>query len=224
MWTELYLIGVIIFFLVDRKWAVLRSRVVLNAITIVTLAFYFKMVVWRPDIAEKTTVNMVGNFYLPPNNLLSVGVVASILLFVTEDFMLSLIAGTFATLVWTPITLKFSRFLAGYGFYIEGWEVYFWLFALAVFFLIRYYSINAQISKLLVAAFCIYIGTFLLIAVFPGLLMGNWLRMLLGGEPAYSQTPELIADIFLRTSGYLFWSLVPIKVLGGRKRDENAIA
>jgi len=202
--------------------------------TIAVVIAYVFMTLYRPDLKEITPHAMIGNFYLPWDNVLSVGITAIVLLGITKNFWASLMAGIFATLIWEfPIQHINRHIMAGgnpikYMNYLVamymGWMIR-WVFsAMIVLMFVCYYvklsCVNEpMLNKILKFSAIIYIITLILFFLLPDIVSPAWTQYLRGQLPRGVNWGGRPFGILVRTSGYITWSLLAIKIFSGGEQE-----
>lgn len=199
----------------DFKYVDFVAKLFLLTFSIPIFDMFIRFVLYRPDL-QLRGMTQVGVWYIPPNNLLSVIIAGIILLIVTKSIFCSLYAGASSTMIWQTVMARPNLLLEGKEpFIIHDFERGTIMFAFLMLILVPFWTISLRkhkhFNKIVLGSFLLFATCYLLFSFFPQTVAPNWLRIHLGGEFRMSSIPELAFDIVLRSSGYLFFSLLIIK-------------
>ena len=186
---------------------------------IVSLVYYTWVALWRPDRLNLSS--NIGNWYLPWNGVVSIVIAGVVLLIVTRNVLISLLAGAFSTLLWTPIALNISYYLV-FGdsmrvVWIMHWIPLTCLFIMAVAYHSRFVKLEKVADKVLYISFVVYLGMNVLWFIFPWEISSEWFSVLLG-RPSPVILYQKIIDVIPRSSGYIFWASVLLKIFVREKK------
>jgi len=193
------------------------TKLMMVVLSIIVLWGYLVFVLHRPDLGPRG-MTQIGAWYLPVNNVIAVLIAGIVLLVLTRNVFLSLFAGASSTQIWQTVMARPNLYLEGKEpFIIHPFEYSCLKAVLLLTLLVGYWAKPIHnykhMNKALIVSFLVFAVTFLLFSFFPQIVAPNWVRIHLGGKFSPSSIPELIFDIILRGSGYLFWALAQIKVI-----------